>query len=63
MAVLKKLATDGHNIIIYTARPRDDRKVTEKWLKENNIPHDTVIFGKLRADLYIDQNSKRMEEL
>ena len=60
---IRKLAQEGHEIIIYTARPNVDREVTTRWLKDNNVPYTALVMDKLRADLYIDQDSKRMEEL
>ena len=60
---LRKLKTEGNWIIIYTGRPWHDEIITEKWLYEHNVPYDSLIMGKLRADLYIDNDSKRMEEL
>ena len=63
---LKKLKSNGHYIIIYTARRmkthngnvekviEDIKKVTIEKLKEFNIPYDELVFGKPYAHYYID---------
>jgi len=42
---------------------REDRKVTSEWLKQNEVPHHRLVMGKLRADMYVDNSSRRMEEI
>jgi group I intron endonuclease len=58
--ILKSL---GHRIILYTSRFEADRKVTEEWLHKHNFSFDEIIFGKVRADMYIDSNATSMIEL
>jgi len=60
---LRKLKANGDWVVIYTARPWQDIDVTHQWLSEHNVPYDSLMMGKMRADLYIDNDSKRMEEL
>lgn len=65
--VLKKLREDGHKIIIITARDtefhEDPYKLSEEWLKKNNITYDKLVVNErekapacLREniDLFID---------
>lgn len=46
-------------IVIWTARYEADRSVTEKWLKDNDVPYDRLIFGKLPYHFFIDWNSSK----
>jgi len=64
-AILKinKKYDEGHKIIIHTARPYGDWKVTTKWLKRFLVRYHCLVMGKLRADLYIDNDSKRISDL
>ena len=64
-ARIRQLRTDGHCIIIFTARHmatceanvgrviRKIGKITLDWLEENGIEYDEIHFGKPNAELYI----------
>jgi hypothetical protein len=54
---------EGNRIVIHTARPYSDWKVTVRWLKLAGVKYHCMIMGKLRADLYVDNDSKRISEL
>ena len=68
---IKKLKSQGHYIIIYTARRMkthnantakviaDIGKITLDWLAKHEIPYDEIMFGKPWADIYIDDNAFR----
>jgi hypothetical protein len=60
---INKLYDAGHEILIYTARMIDDRKETIIWLTYHNVKFHHVQFCKLRADLYVDCDAVRPEEL
>ena len=62
IAYINSLFADGNEIVIYTSRVEEDREITEKWLRRNGVNYHRVIFGKLRADLYIDNNSMNIKE-
>jgi capsule biosynthesis phosphatase len=69
ISLLKKLKSDGHEIIIYTARRmkthhgnigkviRDIAGITIDTLERFNIEYDELIFGKPIADIYIDDRA------
>jgi capsule biosynthesis phosphatase len=69
ITLLKKLKSDGHEIIIYTARRmkthhgnigkviKDIASVTIDTLEKFNIEYDELIFGKPIADIYIDDRA------
>jgi CMP-N-acetylneuraminic acid synthetase len=61
IAVVRKLYAAGHRIIFHTARGSmtgmDWKELTEKQLKEWNIPYHELHFGKPAADLYIDDKA------
>ncbi len=52
-----------HKIIIYTARLHIDRIVTADWLKKHKVRYHELRMGKIRADVYIDNAAKRMDEI
>ena len=54
---------EHHEVILFTARHEEDREVTVEWLKKYNVPYRTLILGKPHFDLYIDDISKRPEEV
>jgi ribonucleotide monophosphatase NagD (HAD superfamily) len=51
---INKLHSKGNKIILFTSRRQTDRKVTLKWLKDNNINFDKLITNKPLGDFYID---------
>ena len=53
----------GNIIIIHTARPWKVAQETISWLIKNEIRFHGVMFGKLSADIYLDDKSKNPEEL
>jgi len=82
--IIKKLKDDGHEIFIITARwttNQDDdagknmRGIVKKWLSENDITHDRLIFSKAekeqklqeikdyKIDLMIEDHPKNINEL
>jgi capsule biosynthesis phosphatase len=66
---LKNLKSQGHYIIIHTARNMvtyqdslgkiiaNQAPVVIEWLKKYEIPYDELLFGKPYADYYIDDKS------
>ena len=54
-----KMPKDGY-IILYTSRLEIDREVTEKWLKDNKIKYNVIIFNKLPYDTLYDDNVIRI---
>lgn len=60
--VLYELQERGHTIHLVTHRMFGDRSVqnTEDWLKQNNIPFDTITFAKdktvIPVDLFFEDN-------
>jgi hydroxymethylpyrimidine pyrophosphatase-like HAD family hydrolase len=53
----------NHTIIIYTARAQEDEEVTKKWLEQHGVKYHELIFGKMRADLYLDENSGTFKDI
>ena len=70
-----KTVSVGNTILIYTARrmvthngdiekiKEDVQEITENWLKEHEVPYDSLIFGKPYADVYIDDKALNVDEL
>lgn len=63
IAKINNLFHTGHNIIIYTSRHPSDEEVTLKWLKDNGVKFHKVVFGKMRADYYIDERSGKVGDI
>jgi len=71
---IRKLRSEGHYIIIQTARNmatcdsnvgkvmKNIGLVTLEWLEKNNIEYDEIFFGKPNANLYIDDRAFRFED-
>jgi len=53
----------GYHIIIYTARPEKDRLVTYTWLEKHKVRYHELVMDKPRADVYLDNSAKRMDEI
>jgi len=55
---VNKLYTEGHRILLYTARGSttriDWREITEKQLQEWGVKYHELILDKPEADLFID---------
>jgi len=43
-----------HTIILYTARWSCDRDITEKWLADNGVLYNELVFDKLKYDMLLD---------
>ena len=52
----------GHEIIIYTSRPRQEHHHLIEWLEEHGIEFDHLECGKLKADYYVDANALDVNE-
>ena len=57
------LFSQGHHIFIHTSRFESDRGVTKKWLDENKVRYHKLVMDKPRADIYVDNSARRMEEI
>jgi len=65
----------GDYIIIFTARgmntfsgnilaiERNMRPITEKWLRDHDVPYHELIFGKPAADVYVDDKGCKPHEI
>jgi hypothetical protein len=54
---INKLYTEGHTIIIYTARTWMEFEMTSEWLKTNNVKYHQLMMGKPIGDLWIDDRA------
>lgn len=65
---LKQYATGGWHITIFTARGMKTYGTkgkarealgdkTRKWLKEHSVPYHRLVFGKPRAERYVDDKA------
>jgi capsule biosynthesis phosphatase len=72
--LVNKLKSEGHTIILYTARGMDSCKgntgkaiancaqLLISWLEAHNISYDELHFGKPSGDVYIDDLSITPED-
>lgn len=70
---IKQLRSEGHYIIIQTARNmatcesnlgkvmKNVGKVTLEWLEKHQVEYDEIYFGKPNADIYIDDRALRFD--
>ena len=74
--VINKLKTEGHNIIIITARWNEDycnsEKLSKEWLDKYKIPYDKIYTGmdskkeiaiEEKLDLFIDDSIRNCREV
>ena len=71
---MKALKTEGHYLIIATARNmatqrsnlgrvvKNIGKITLDWLDKYQIPYDEIYFGKPNAHVYIDDRALRFSD-
>lgn len=71
---VNKLYDEGHYIEIFTARGMNTYgsveiikksglvKLTEKWLKDNNVKYHSLKFGKPSADFYVDDKNMNLKD-
>ena len=72
---IETLHSQGHEIILYTARKMNTFKgniglvtkhihlITLQQLEENNVVYDEIYFGKPAADVYIDDKAINIADL
>lgn len=71
---INDLHKEGFYIVLYTSRGMmsckgdikkiiaKNKAILEKWLMENNVNYDELIFGKPIADLYVDDKAMSLKE-
>ena len=62
ITILNDFAANNH-IMIYTARASYTKDITYKWLEENNVHYDEIIFRKATYDLFFDDKAYNAEKL
>lgn len=55
--IVRTMKKNGNKIVLFTSRYAQDRHETERWLKVNNVPYDSLIFGKPYYDFYVDDKN------
>lgn len=55
--IINWLHEDWNTIILYTARDIVDKKITLKWLEDNWVKYDDIIFWKPKYDILIDDRA------
>ena len=63
IAWVNKQFDAGHYIELFSARLKQDKKVTKHWLITHGVKYNNLILGKPRYELYIDDIAKRPEEV
>lgn len=54
---INKLNSEGHTIIIYSARSWNEFELTVDWLKKNKIKYHQLVLGKPIGDVWIDDRA------
>jgi len=54
VAACRELYGQGHDIVISSSRPKDEREATEKMLADLDIPYHELVSDEIRADFYVD---------
>lgn len=50
---VEKMRATGHEVIFFTHRSLELKPETIKWLKDNHIKYDGIIFEKPYFDVYV----------
>lgn len=57
---LNRLYDSGkYGVVLFTARFKEDEKVTRKWLYENNVKFHRIIFDKLPYNIIVDDKAQK----
>jgi uncharacterized HAD superfamily protein len=54
---LAQLLSEGHEVIIYSARSWAELKMTQQWLADHGIPYSGIHLGKPVGDILIDDRA------
>ena len=57
IAAIRKMQESGYRVFLYTGRHLNQFGITTKWLAENGVPYDHLVFGKPPAKYYIDDRA------
>jgi len=57
LEALKLLRDKGYKIYLQTGRHINHLEITLKWLKDNSVLYDHIVFGKPPAKYYIDDRA------
>ena len=57
ISLIWDLHNQGVTIILHTARPKKDRKKTEKWLFDYGVTYDELVMDKPFAHMYVDDRN------
>ena len=49
--------SEGHFVMLYTARTWSEYKMTEEWLRLNNVKYHILLCGKPVYDLWVDDRA------
>jgi len=52
--LMRRYYDAGCTVVIYTARPEEDRHLLTSWLVNKKVLYDALVMGKLRFDVLID---------
>lgn len=63
IAWVNKHFEKGDFIELFTSRLPCDRAVTKKWLRTHGVKYNSLILGKPKYDLYVDDIARRPEEV
>jgi hypothetical protein len=66
ISYVNSLYDKGYTIVLWTARHKEDAKVTRDWLDKNNVYFDDIIFRKPKFVMVIDDlsvNPNQIERL
>jgi len=58
---IRLLRSQGHVIIIYTARSWAEYRMTVDWLRRNEIEYDALMMGKPIYDVWVDDRAICLE--
>ncbi|MGD0511394.1 MAG: HAD hydrolase family protein, partial [Candidatus Micrarchaeaceae archaeon] len=58
---LQRMRSDGHTIVIWTARGWEQYRISKDWLDSHDFPYDQIIMGKPIASVFIDDRAQHFD--
>lgn len=64
LLTMELLHDNGHEIIVYTARPWNQYNMTKEWLDRHEVTYDLLVCGKFPYDTMLcDRSTNKLSEL
>lgn len=56
-SLVNRAIEEGHWVLLFSARPWPEYRLTEDWLRRNGVRYSALVLGKPVADFVLDDRS------